>query len=420
MKKTTIVIGVVADDFTGASDAASFLRKGGLNTVLYTGLPADKGADIPNGTQAVVVALKSRTDHVDRAVKNTLDVTDWFEKMGIEHIYIKYCSTFDSTPQGNIGPVCDAVMEKYKIPYTLLCPSLPINGRTVRDGILYVNGIPLGQSSMRMHPLTPMWDSYIPELMKEQSKYTCHLLQKEESERWREIADNITTDKEHFYLVPDYETNEDAETIVNIFGNLKLLTGGSGILEKLAIYLKKENFSETEENLPETPGKTVIVSGSCSVTTQAQVKKYLDMNGKGIEVWPEKIISGDQSAESIISQINSINEDKILIYSSGSVGAPIAENNEKAASVMEDTLAEIAQKLSCQNYTHIICAGGETSGAVTKKLGYKAYKIGKSVAPGVPVLIPLEDERVRLVLKSGNFGKEDFFISAIKITGGIF
>jgi uncharacterized protein YgbK (DUF1537 family) len=151
---------------------------GGLNTVLFNGIPS-KEPDLPQDVDAVVIALKTRMDITSRAVAESLKAAKWLMEYGIKQLYIKYCSTFDSSQTGNIGPICDAVLETFDRTYTLLCPSLPVNKRTVKDGILYVDGIPLAESHMRNHPLTPMWDSFIPNLMKEQSKYPCFVFDRD-------------------------------------------------------------------------------------------------------------------------------------------------------------------------------------------------------------------------------------------------
>ena len=175
------VLGCIADDFTGASDAASFLVKGGMSVRLYNGIPDIQAQDNETGrqeeeAQAVVIALKSRTQETARAVADSLAAARFLISQGVKQIYFKYCSTFDSTPTGNIGPVADALMDFMKAHYTILCPALPVNGRTVEDGRLMVDGIPLHHSHMKNHPLTPMWDSRIDKLMEPQSRYSCRCM----------------------------------------------------------------------------------------------------------------------------------------------------------------------------------------------------------------------------------------------------
>ena len=148
------LLGCVADDFTGASDAASFLQKAGMKTILLNEVQQD--VVIPMDTEAIVIALKSRTIEKEKAVDDTLKAIKWLEGKGASKFYFKYCSTFDSTSEGNIGPVADAVMEYLGQEYTLLCPALPVNGRKVKEGKLYVKGVLLEESPMKNHPLTPM------------------------------------------------------------------------------------------------------------------------------------------------------------------------------------------------------------------------------------------------------------------------
>ena len=222
-----LMIGCIADDFTGASDAASHLRNAGFRTLLLDGYDDMHSAIADDEVQAVVIALKSRAIPPEDAVRLSCEAVRALRLSGARQIYFKYCSTFDSTPRGNIGPVTDALMELLEERYTLLCPSLPANGRTVENGILYVNGVPLAQSPMRNHPINPMRNSSIPELMAAQSRYPCFAL----------TGGSLRLppcDAAHFTAVPRYRTGEDGESIAAQFGELRLLTGGSDLLYHLA------------------------------------------------------------------------------------------------------------------------------------------------------------------------------------------
>ncbi|MBE6831316.1 MAG: four-carbon acid sugar kinase family protein [Ruminococcaceae bacterium] len=414
-----LTFGCIADDFTGASDAASFLVKGGMKTVLYSGVP-DSGQPIPEGVTAAVIALKTRTEQVGIAVSQSLEAAEWLKSKGAEQLYVKYCSTFDSTPTGNIGPICDAVLERYDIPGTVLCPSLPVNKRTVKNGTLFVDGTPLSESSMKNHPLTPMWDSYLPNLMRGQSKYPCLVLGSEDmagtdEEIRRKVAD-FAENHPRFYLVPDFVNDSDADRIVSLFGDLRLLTGGSGLMQPIAEKYSRGS-AEQSARLGGSKGPAIIVAGSCSVATQGQVRHYLENGGFGIMVRAGMLLSGDQTVDSIWNQVQESPRASVLIYSAGSAGQAEKETDgANEAAFLENTMSELVRRAVEAGYTRLICAGGETSGAVTKALGYYAYRIGESIAPGVPVMIPLQHPQIRLVLKSGNFGQRDFFLRALKIT----
>ncbi len=423
------LLGCVADDFTGASDAASFLQKAGMRTILLNEIP--EYIDIPEETDAIVVALKSRTEETKKAVTDTLKVIQWLEQQGATQFYFKYCSTFDSTKRGNIGPVADAVMEYFGQQYTILCPALPINGRIVRNGFLYVKGVLLSESPMKNHPLTPMWDSRIKNLIEAQSKYYAEEISQTmlcrgkqeldlQIEAWKKKYDQ----KGCFYLIPDYADEQDGEQIAEIFGDLKFLTGGSGILEPLAAYILKQTGrtdarSKTEKSKNDTPG--IVFAGSCSVATQGQVAAYKGMGKPAYRICPEELFAGKRIREEILEFVLEHPEEEVLVYSSDT-----AENvkevqklgREKIAGMIEETIGSVAADLVERGYGRFVVAGGETSGAVTKALGFDVFEIGESVAPGVPVMTPIENRNIRLVLKSGNFGEKDFFVKALKMTRG--
>ena len=426
MGENRLRFGCIADDFTGAGDMASFLSKGGLDTILVSGIP--RRQDIPEGAEAVVVSLKSRTAPAAEAVADSIEGIKRMEECGCDKFYIKYCSTFDSTKKGNIGPVLDAALEYLDEEYTLICPSLPVNGRTVQNGELYVNGVPLARSGMKEHPLTPMWDSKIACLMKEQSKYPCVVLERKdyhlsEPEIMTRVRKQIGASK-HFYLIPDYETEEDAEAIVEHFGDRRLITGGSGLALTYAKKLSDRSGRITEKHSPQSTVNcgAVLIVGSVSQATLNQVEWYMEQGLPYYKVEPELLGRQEITADKIWAAVKTeVTEHKnnVLIFCTGS-RADLEKGKQygrhKFAEQLENLLAEVAYLAVDGGVCRVIVAGGETSGAVTTRLGYKNFYVGESVAPGVPVLIPINDSKVRLVLKSGNFGQTDFFIRACQLT----
>lgn len=415
-----ILIGCVADDFTGASDAASFLISKGLKTVLFNGIPKCEIEDC----DSVVIALKSRTQEISSALADTKDAFDWLKDKGAEHLYFKYCSTFDSTPKGNIGPVVDMLLETSKEKYTILSPALPVNGRSVKKGILYVDGVPLSQTHMKNHPLTPMWESEIAELMKQQGKYNTLNVDYQMLEKSKEevltIVEEFGKGKEHFYVVPDYINEKNGEKVAEIFGHLKVLTGGSGILAPLASLYKQRNPNRKKEVLETaTYGKGLVLSGSCSKATLAQIIDFQEKGYKSYKIDPIALLNKLDSIENICDFINQNNEQEVIIYSSDNTENIMEiqkQGIEMIASILEKTMADLAKYAIDNGFTRIVVAGGETSSEVVKALGYNGFEIGESAAPGVPVMAPLSNSKVRVVLKSGNFGQVDFFERAIKMT----
>lgn len=410
------IIGCIADDFTGASDAASFLSRGGLQVQLYNGTPI---RDIPPEAQAqaMVIALKSRTQNTADAVADSTAAARFLLRHGVKQIYFKYCSTFDSTPKGNIGPVADALMELTGAPYTLLVPSLPVNGRTVRDGSLYVNGVPLHKSPMRNHPLTPMLDCRLDRLMAPQSRYPCRTLPRDVLQGgvpapWSDMP---------FYWIPDYETEEDGALIADAFWSLPLLTGGSGLLMPLAQQWTKTLPAAASRRVCGAAGPALLLAGSCAQATLDQIAWYRSQGNPCCKLDPQAVLDGSQTLDSVWSFVARHTDvgSTVLVYSSDTpeqVRRAQKLGRERVAARLEQFIAQLASAAVRAGYTRIITAGGETSGSVTKSLGFSAYWIGESVAPGVPIMIPVDRPELRLVLKSGNFGQEDFFGRALDMT----
>lgn len=415
-----LILGCIADDFTGASDAASFIAAGGMQTILCSGTPA---ADftVPDGTEAIVIALKSRTQETRAAVADSLAAIRWLEGQGAEHYYVKYCSTFDSTPKGNIGPILDAVMDHLDVPRSILCPALPANGRTVQDGILYVKGVPLAESPMKDHPLTPMWASRITELMAPQSRYDSMELPAGllhgSREKVQQAMDGFAASRRRCYFVPDYKEDADARLLARLFGDWKVLSGGSGILTELAQKLLPGSAGTVPGS--GTPGTAVILAGSCSTATHAQTEYLLRRGGKALRLEDNSLLSGEATPETIWNAAKALDTDAPLIYAYDTPEGLQGKRDDAGralAAKIENAISNTAVLAAKDGVSRIIVAGGETSGAVTKALGFSAFHIGESIAPGVPILIPVERPEIRLVLKSGNFGQEDFFLRALTLT----
>lgn len=416
-----ILWGCIADDFTGASDAASFFEKGGLKTVLYNGIPAE-GTVPDEDIRAVVIALKIRSIKKQDAVNDALEALKYLQGIGTKQFYFKYCSTFDSTPLGNIGPVAQAVMDALGETKTILCPALPVNKRTVIRGRLFVDGVPLDESPMKNHPINPMWDSEICELMRPQSKYPCinvdlEEMQEEDEEVWNRL-NSFESINGKYYIVPDYTCDDDARRIVELFGDLKFLTGGSGIIEHLAEMSGKDCVRA--EKSDSTEGKALILAGSCSAATRGQVEKFIGDGGRAFKIDAIRLLYEKQTVDDLWAFVKE-NEDKtVLVYSSDTpenVKYNQRHGAKEISESLENAMAELAEIALMNGYTRIITAGGETSGAIMKKLGFNSYIIGSSVDPGVPIMTPTDKRNVRVVLKSGNFGSVDFFKKAVDMTG---
>ncbi|MBQ9249307.1 MAG: four-carbon acid sugar kinase family protein [Oscillospiraceae bacterium] len=409
-----LYIGCIADDFTGAGDAASFLRKGGLKTVYVSGerlrdySPADD-------VEAIVIALKCRSIPAAEAVQQITEACRWLLARGAQHIYYKYCSTFDSTPAGNIGPVTDALMKLCGTAYTVLCPALPVNGRTVQDGVLYVSGVPLAESPMRFHPLNPMTESEIPKLMAAQSRWPSYALRLAElygpEAALKETLSARCAESEGFTLAVDYCEDRDGARIAALFDSLPLLTGGSGLLEHLGHVYKPQTAAEDREDAPLIrDGARLLLAGSCSEMTRKQIGRYMEAGGIAIKVEPLQLLDGQQTVEGLCARIDRAGED-LLFYSSDTAEQVAANQKlgaERISALLENTMGQLAAYAARQGYTRIVVAGGETSGRVMQALEYDVFEILEDAAPGVPRMVPVEKRSLSLVLKSGNFGTSAF------------
>ena len=304
-------------------------------------------------------------------------------------------------------------MDYLNVPYTVLCPSLPVNGRTVKDGDLYVNGILLAESPMKCHPLNPMWDSHIPTLMKEQSKYQSYIANQNTVDK---KLDELCKSGKKFYIVPDYVNDKDGKNITEVFKNLSLYTGGSGLLEHLDL---GDSIAPQQDVTLKSSENAVILCGSCSQMTGKQIKNFVAKENPSIRIDSSELLSGNITAEKVFAEVVQNLPRTTIVYSDGvekdMKSFSKTESFEKLSSMIEKLHADLSEMALKNGFDRIVVAGGETSGAVTIRLGYQAYQIGRVIAPGVPTLMPVDNKGLRLVLKSGNFGDESFFTKALAL-----
>jgi uncharacterized protein YgbK (DUF1537 family) len=348
-----MLLGAVADDVTGATDLCSILARGGMRTVQTIGVARDVA--LPDA-DAVVVALKSRTAPVDDAVAQSVEALRWLRELGAQRFFFKVCSTFDSTPAGNIGPVADALLDELGADFTVVTPAYPANRRTVYKGYLFVGDELLSESSMRNHPLTPMTDSNL-----------VRVLQRQTRRHVGRLGDDGVT-----YAVADATTDDDLRALADRFKDLPLLVGGAG----LALGLPHAyGFAGAQPPVPHPDGPAVIVVGSLSEATRAQVERF---------------------------------------HARGRTDVALVQSTKSTPEDVEAELAEAARAAVAGGARRVIVAGGETSGAVVQALGVRALAVGEEIAPGVPWMTTLDrDPPLALALKSGNFGGPDFFLEAL-------
>lgn len=415
----TTVLGCIADDFTGATDLAGLLARSGVKVSLRMGVPKTPPAD----TAAFeVIALKSRTAPVADAVAETRAALKWLQAAGATRFFWKYCSTFDSTEEGNIGPVAEALMADLGTDQTIYCPAFPENGRSIFMGNLFVGQQPLAESPMKDHPLTPMQDSNLMRLLAPQVTGRVGLadrltVAKGPDALRRELAEQRTKGIAH--VVVDAVANADLDIIAEACRDMPLLTGGSAVAMPLpALYLDDGTLSADapKATAPRLDPGTIILSGSCSAMTNAQVAAYIATGAPAYQLDP--LTLAENGADAALAWVKAQDLARgPLVYATAtpdSVKAAQARlGTAKAGEMIEAALAACGVAARDAGARRVIVAGGETSGAVTKALGITQLDIGREIAPGVPwTFCQSAGRRIALTLKSGNFGTETFFSHA--------
>lgn len=414
-----MLLGCIADDFTGATDLAATLVRAGMRTVQVIGVP---DGPMPEA-DAVVVALKSRTAPVADAIAWSLAACDALLAAGAKQIFWKYCSTFDSTPAGNIGPVADALMKRLDAGFALACPAFPTNGRTIYQGHLFVGGALLSESGMENHPLTPMTDANLVRVLAAQTRHGVGLVPftvvdrgagaiRAEMGRLREWGKH--------YAIIDAITDQHLLDIGEAAALHPLITGGSGVAMGLPENFRRAGLLPARSDaaaLPAQSGFAAVLAGSCSRATLGQIglaREHMPSLELDALTTPDAAALAAQAVAWMEGKIGAV---PILIAASAppeKVAALQAKLGRDAAGLLVETaLAAVAEALVARGVRRLLVAGGETSGAVVQALGVRSLRIGEEIDPGVPwTFAEGTGAPLHLALKSGNFGARDFFVNA--------
>jgi len=418
-------LGAVADDVTGGTDLASAFVRAGLRTVQTLGLPAGPLAAVTAGEEvdALVVALRTRTAPVGSAVAESRAAARWLLDAGCTQLYEKYCSTFDSTPAGNIGPVTDALLEETGTDLTVVCPAFPATGRTVYRSHLFVGDQLLSDSGMRSHPLTPMTDSDLRRLLQAQTPSRVGSLTidvvRSGSEAVRAGLARLRADGVRMVVV-DAIGDADLDVLAEGTADLAPLTGGSGLGQGLRSHARlvrrPGEAAGAAAALPAVDGARAVLAGSCSEATLTQLAHVRDR----YPVWQLDPRSLAQDAAAVVDRVAAWAAPRLgdgpVVVAAGAdperVRAVQAElGADVAGALVERALGALAQRLVAAGVRRLVVAGGETAGAVSAALGVAALRIGSSIDPGVPWTSgrTADGALLHLAFKSGNFGGPDFF-----------
>ncbi|WP_282606580.1 3-oxo-tetronate kinase [Pelagibius sp. Alg239-R121] len=419
----SVVLGCIADDFTGATDLAGLLARSGARVSLRLGVP-DQAPGNTETSSFEVIALKCRTAPVQEAVDEAKSALGWLRTAGASRFFWKYCSTFDSTNRGNIGPVSEALMSELGATQTIYCPAFPENGRSIFMGSLFVGEQPLHESPMKDHPLTPMRDSNLMRLLEPQVKGKVGLANRlvvdqgvsALRDRLAELqAEGIA------HVVVDAVANADLAIIAEACRDMPLMTGGSAVAMPLpSLYLADGALAADapKAEKPQLAAGQIVLSGSCSAMTRKQVANF-SAEATALKLDPLALAeNGTSAAHDWLAQ-QPVEAAKIIYATAEPPEVAAAQERlgvETAGKLVEDALAELAVQARNAGVRRFVIAGGETSGAVTNALGVKQMTIGPEIAPGVPWTWCRSDGHdIALTLKSGNFGQEDFFTRAYDV-----
>lgn len=421
------LLGCIADDFTGATDLANILVRGGMRTVQSIGVPDSDLAEFAEA-DAIVIALKSRTTSAASAVAESLQALAWLRERGCQQFFFKYCSTFDSTAVGNIGPVTEALLEALGSDFTIACPAFPETGRTLFRGHLFVQDSLLNECGMQHHPLTPMKDANLVRVLDEQTTGAVGLLRYDVVGQGASAVamrmDELRAEGVRV-AIADAVSDDDLQTLGRACAGLALITGGSGVAQGLPENFRRQGLLRTGDAsaMPVIEGRAVVLAGSTSKATNGQVAAWLEAGRPAFRIDPLAIARGEPVVAQAVAFAD--RDPAVLIYATSSPERVAAVQRElgaeHAGAMIEAALGEVATQLQGKGWRRFVIAGGETSGSVVQALRVKGLRIGRQIDPGVPATVAFGGSNaLALTLKSGNFGSVDFFAKALACLAGDF
>lgn len=417
----TALLAAIADDYTGASDLANTWRKSGLRTVQTIGIPA--AGEGLGEIDAIVVSLKIRSVPAEEAVSKVLAAETLLRKIGVRHVMYKVCSTFDSTDDGNIGQITDALMERSGQDWVLVTPAFPETGRTVYKGNLFVNDVPLNESPLRNHPLNPMHDANLARVLRKQSRRPVRILD------FQTVTAGIEACCEKIAsfsdarpsIIADAINDTDLEVLGRLAFEAVISTGASGLgygLAKAALAARSSK-GRAASGLEPVRGRSAAIAGSCSARTLEQIavaEKHMPV----LRLDPERIVAGSGAVDEALAFARRHLENGPVLIAASAPPEAVAALQQKHGKLetghtIERALAVIALGLVNEGVRRLVVAGGETSGAVVDVLDIRSFEVGPELAPGVPMLRTLGQPGgdLMMALKSGNFGGVDFFPDAL-------
>jgi uncharacterized protein YgbK (DUF1537 family) len=418
-----LVLGAVADDYTGASDLANTLSRNGLATIQTIGVPA---ADFdPGDAEAIVVALKIRSVEAPRAVREALAGHDWLKSRGARHVVYKICSTFDSTDAGNIGPVGEAFRARAGAGCIPVTPAFPETGRTVYQGHLFVGAVPLHESPLKDHPLNPMHDSNLVRVLRRQSKAPVGLVALAVVNEGGAAISRRLAELEREgcgSAIIDAVFERDLEALGEAAAQLPVSVGASGLGLGLARAFARGRAAGAGAPLAPVGGLAAILAGSCSRATLDQIAAA-EGAAPTLRLSAQRLIEDESEARRAVAWAKARMANAPVLIAASAEPQDVAAlqsrfGREASGRAIETALAEIAEGLVGAGVRRLIVAGGETSGAVVDRLGVRAFRLGPEIAPGVPLMrtIGRSGGEMQMALKSGNFGGRDFFARALAMT----
>lgn len=380
---------ILADDLTGALDSGVQLAEKGYTVKVFTNI--DGVFKHTNNSDILVINTESRHISANSAYDLVYSLSKKAQAMGFKHIYKKT----DSGLRGNIGAELSALLDASKKEKIDFVPAYPKLGRITKNGIHYVNGLPLAESIFANDYIDPACVSSIKEIIHLQSDVYVS------NEGLKGIVVHDCVD--------DIEMGKLAKRI--FLNNTKTISAGcAGLLEYFPVNTSYKKVNKTIR----LNKKLLIISGSMNEITLNQldnaekngaVRYHVPMSKIVNEMWQENKI--DEYIESSLKDLS--NSSNVIIDTQQDFIIKESIEKDKLGRRIAKSIGVLARKMTLRypDYT-VMITGGDTLQGFVQELGIHLLKPIQEIVPGIVLASYIFNNKENyLITKSGAFGPDN-------------
>jgi D-threonate/D-erythronate kinase len=376
---TPRLVGLVADDLTGATDSAVQFAAVGWSAHLLRSPGAGPGI-VDSGPSLLAMVTGVRAAAHDLAAERTAAAVRALLARGCERLYIKIDSTMRGSVAGQLHGALAAWAEKAGDAGVVLCPAFPDQGRTVVGGQVLVDGVPVACTAAATDPVTPVVDSRLDRL----------------------VPGSTATTLPDLDLLPEPSHGNRKETRV--------------VFVDAATDADLAAIASSIDRL----GPPWVAAGSAGLAA-AMARQWSSGRGRtpAADRPSARVLVGVSSLHPVA--LNSVERLRDTMAARGARERPAVDvittpaTRADAAMIAARFGDSVAAQLATAPYDALVLVGGDGAAATLDRVGATAITVHSALAPGVPIgtIVGGAAHGVRVVTKSGGFGDADSLVRII-------